>query len=227
MRSTGRRSQLSVTRYPSDALLPPGIPGAGGETIYPLDGPDLARARALARGRGGVAVLLHQSTRRARGALTVPRPPRSSSATSRGSGSDVRIRAHDDLFGELQNPRTRFDLLLIGWYVDFADPANFVNGLLDFERPLGYGFPEPRAFYDDRRYITRMRAANRLYGDERASAYRDLVADMMRESPPGAVYQTRAGPAQFFSERVDPACVVMRPQDGGVADLAALCLREE
>lgn len=71
-----------------------------------------------------------------------------------------------------------------------------------------------------------MRAAHRLSGDERVSAYRDLVADLMRESPPGAVYQTRAGPAQFFSERVDRTCVVNRPQDGGVADLAALCLRD-
>jgi hypothetical protein len=38
---------------------------------------------------------------------------------------------------------------------------------------------------------------------------------MMRDSPPGAVYETRAWPAQFFSE-----------QDGGYVDLAALCLRD-
>ncbi len=213
--------------YPSDALLPPGIPGAGGKTIYPLDGPDLARARALARGRGGVAVLLHQSTPTCPGGTQCAQAAQIVKRDLARIGIDVRVRAHDDLFGELQNPKTPFDLLLIGWYVDFADPANFVNGLLDFERPLGYGFPEPRAFYDDRRYITLMRAANRLSGDQRASAYRDLVADLMRESPPGAVYQTRAGPAQFFSDRVDPACVVNRPQDGGVANLAALCLREE
>ncbi len=142
-------------------------------------------------------------------------------------GIRVRTKGADDLFGELQNPRTPFDLVLLGWYVDFPDPANFVNNLLDFERPLGYGYPPVFESYDDQRFIRRMRAAYLLRGEERARAYRELVADMMRESPPGAVYLTRSLPAQFFSERVDPKCVVTRPQDGGYVNLAALCLRDE
>jgi hypothetical protein len=101
-------------------------------------------------------------------------------------------------------------------------PANFVNGLLDGGQPLSYGYPVSYFFYDDARYLRRMRSAYRLRGKARANAFRDLVADMMRESPPGAVYLTRAWswPAQFFSERIDPACVVLRPQDGGYADRA-------
>jgi hypothetical protein len=33
-------------------------------------------------------------------------------------------------------------------------------------------------------------------------------------------------PVHFFSDRVDPECVVTRPQDGGYVDLAALCFRD-
>jgi hypothetical protein len=71
-----------------------------------------------------------------------------------------------------------------------------------------------------------MRAAYRLSGAHRMEVYRDLVADMMRESPPAAVYLTRSTVAYPFSERVDLACLVFLPQDGGFVDLAALCLRD-
>ena len=42
---------------PADHLLPPGMPGHRDSHLYPLGRPDLERARALARGRGGRAVL--------------------------------------------------------------------------------------------------------------------------------------------------------------------------
>jgi hypothetical protein len=42
---------------PSDQYLPPSMPGSLNGHIYPLAGPDLARAKALARGRGGRALL--------------------------------------------------------------------------------------------------------------------------------------------------------------------------
>src|SRR5437763_15035111 len=41
---------------PTDKLLPPGMPGFSASRIYPFT-PDLAKARRLARGRGGHAVL--------------------------------------------------------------------------------------------------------------------------------------------------------------------------
>jgi ABC-type transport system substrate-binding protein len=178
---------------------------------------------ALARGCGGRAVLFSQSER------WCPICPNLVAVVKKNLaeiGIDVRVPAFDEPWVEAGKPDARVDILLGRWYVDFPDPANFVNGLLDAERPLGYGYPPLYSFYDDPRYIRRMRAAYRLYGEERANAYRDLVADMIRESPPAAVFMTRTVPAHFFSERVDPKCVVARPQDGGYVDLAALCLRD-
>jgi hypothetical protein len=74
--------------------------------------------------------------------------------------------------------------------LDWPDPSNFVNNLLDGQRRLGYGYEPPYFFYEDERYIERMRAAHRLRGEARVAAYRDLVVDMMRESPPSAVFMT-------------------------------------
>jgi hypothetical protein len=122
--------------------------------------------------------------------------------------------------------KARVDLMLNRWYIDYADPSNFANNLIDGERPLDYGYVPGYSLYDDARYLARLRAAYEVQGEARASTYRDLVADMMRESPPVAVFDTRAQAAQFFSERIDPKCVVTRPQDGGFLDLAALCFRD-
>src|SRR6185437_14258452 len=48
-----------VAGRPTDQYLPPSMPGFRDAHLYPLDGPDLGKARALARGhlRGGKAVL--------------------------------------------------------------------------------------------------------------------------------------------------------------------------
>jgi peptide/nickel transport system substrate-binding protein len=219
------RPALAAPLYgsPWDSMLPPGIPGAGDEPTYPLDGPDLAKARALAGDRGGRAVLFQQSER------WCPVCPNLVAVIKKNLaaiGIDVRARAFDEPWVEAEKPGVRVDMLLGRWYVDFPDPANFVNGLLDADQPLGYGYPPLYSFYDDARFLERMRAAYRLYGEERASAYRDLVGDMTRDSPPSAVFMAGSLPVHFFSDRVDPDCVVTRPQDGGQVDLAALCLRD-
>ena len=219
------RPALAAPLYgsPWDSMLPPGIPGAGDEPTYPLDGPDLAKARALTGDRGGRAVLFQQSER------WCPVCPNLVAVIKKNLaaiGIDVRARAFDEPWVEAKKPGVRVDMLLGRWYVDFPDPANFVNGLLDADQPLGYGYPPLYSFYDDARFLESMRAGYRLYGEERASAYRDLVSDMMRDSPPSAVFMARSLPVHFFSDRVDPECVVTRPQDGGQVDLAALCFRD-
>ena len=67
-----------------------------------------------------------------------------------------------------------------------------------------------------------MRRAAAVVGPRRASIYRQLVGQMMRQSPPTAVFAIPRQPVQLFSENV--GCQVFRPQDYGYVDLAALCL---
>ena len=72
------------------------------------------------------------------------------------------------------------------------------------------------------RRVALKRAANRLTGRTRPAAYRSLVADMMRESPPSMPFAHGRFPPQVLSDRV--GCQVFRPQDRGWVDLAVLCL---
>ena len=66
-----------------------------------------------------------------------------------------------------------------------------------------------------------MRKAYSVGGAARASAYRSLATEMMRVSPPVAVFGRAQAAPQLFSSRV--GCQVYRPQDSGWVDLAALC----
>ena len=62
------------------------------------------------------------------------------------------------------------------------------------------------------------------YAPERSEVtYGRLDRSMMLTSPPVAVYSALHGQPQLFSSRI--GCEVFRPQDQGLVDLAALCIR--
>lgn len=206
---------------PSADPIPPGIPGFGGRFDYPLDGPDLLRARSLAGSTRRTAILFTQSSDSCVYCATSAAIVKRDLARI---GITVRVRSFDDPWGEASKPGSRWDLLLDNWTADYADPSDFVNTLFD-PRSISYGWAPFVNWvrYSDAEYIARMRAAYRIAGPRRAAAYRSLVADMMRESPPSAIFAHGRQFPQLFSERV--GCQVFRPQDGGWVDLAALCLK--
>jgi peptide/nickel transport system substrate-binding protein len=218
-----RRSLAATTNdRPWDDLLPPGIPGAGRAAIYPLDGPDFARARALAGNVRRHAILYSQTPDNcgecARTAATIK-------ADLARIGIDVLVKPFEDLYGAAEMPGARWDLMLDSWSADFPDPVDFDNALLDTQHPLKQldwgGSSWTR--YADQRYLRQMRAAATLSEPARSVAYRKLEVDMYRNSPPDVVYAVQLGPPQIFSSRI--GCQVFRPQDNGLVDLAALCLR--
>jgi serine/threonine-protein kinase len=209
---------------PSDDLLPPGIPGSrGGRAIYPLNGPDLRKARALAGSSRRRAVLLIGTPESCEECASL-------ASTIRGNlariGIDVEVKAVQDPFGDVSKPGTRWDLFPNSWFADYPDPSDFVNELIDAGQPLAgvdWGGPTTFIRYHDQPYLKRMRSAFLVQGSARASAYRRLETDMFRNAPPMAVYATARGTPQLFSSRI--GCQVFRPQDAGLVDLAALCIR--
>jgi YVTN family beta-propeller protein len=209
---------------PYDDLLPPGIPGSrGGQALYPLKGPDLPRARALAGSARRRAVLLIGTPESCEECASL-------ASTIRGDlariGIDVEVKASQDPFGEVSKPGARWDLFPTNWFADYPDPSDFVNELLDAGQPLAgvdWGGPGTFIRYRDQQYLRRMRSAFLVQGSARAGVYRRLEMDMFRSSPPMAVYATVRGTPQLFSSRI--GCQVFRPQDAGLVDLAALCIR--
>jgi ABC-type transport system substrate-binding protein len=197
---------------PSDAYLPPAWRGTGA-SIYPLS-PNAARARALAHGFHGT-VLLWACNRP--DCTTSARIVRANLAAI---GIHVRIVQSDDPFGDSQKAGADYDLLLLTWYYDWADPYEVLNLFLD---PTGFR-PDwaPRTVSIPASYRRELEHVARLRGPNRLTAYRRLAVKLERQVAPFAAYSTPVLP-EFYSARV--ACRVEQPVVGA-ADIGTLCVRE-
>jgi YVTN family beta-propeller protein len=192
--------------YPTDQYLPLGMPGYSGAHAYPLT-PNLAKARAHARGAGKVAVL-----------YTCDGPPCLEQAqiiktdlAAIGVQVDVQAFPLQTMFLREGRPHEPFDLGYVGWIADYPDPWAMLDTVLEQG-----AFPN----FNDPAYQRRLARAALLSGPGRYVAYGKLELDMARNAAPLAVYGSQVTP-DFFSARI--GC-----QTFGVCgtDLAALCIKQ-
>ena len=212
---TAQRGRYAGT--PTDHYLSPDYPGYRRVRIYPLR-PNLARARALARGhtRGGKAVVYVPSS-----------PPEiAPAAIAQGQivrrnlkriGLDVTIRQFPVgvLFQKLATPGEPFDLAWIGW-TGSPDP-----GLLDClfnGKWIGKEEGCNYSYFNTPRYNRRLSAAARLAGSARSSAFGRLDLELARDAAPAIAY-TYDNAFTLVSRRT--GCVVLNPW----LDLTAVCIR--
>jgi peptide/nickel transport system substrate-binding protein len=198
----------------TDQFLPPSLPAFEDARVYPLDGPDLRRARSLARGntRGGKAVLYTFA-----GPITLAAAQVVKENLAR-IGLDVEIRGIPPpaYFSRLGTGDEPFDIALWPWGADYVGPYSFLN--LQFERRfLGTGNV---SHFDSPRYDRLLRQAARLQGPARDRAYGRLDVQITRDVAPMVVIDN-PNQATLVSKRVDPRCVVLRP----ALVLTAVCLK--
>ena len=163
---------------PADHYLPPGMPGYRNAHLYPSGRPDLARARALARGRGGRAVLhvcddapyCTQWARIIRGNLAA-------------IGIDVVVRVSSDPLARAASEGA--DMLLTRMSASFnrpyyQDPVTFLENVLAVPRsrtrlrrevtadcfPCGV----PPGWFRTKRFEGKLERIRRLGGREREAA---------------------------------------------------------
>jgi peptide/nickel transport system substrate-binding protein len=194
----------------ADQYLPPTFPGFRDARLYPLDRPDLRRARQLARGntRGGKATLY---------VADAPPPIALAQLVARQVaeiGLDVTVKPIPvgQVIGRLSDPSEPWDLTISLWVPDFADPFTYLNSMFDSRSESNIGrFSSPT-------YDRLLRKAARLSGAARYEAYGKLDVRLARDVVPSV-------PTAFFTEptlvskRV--GCVVLRPS----LDLTAACLK--
>ena len=203
-RANGTELQSVLT----DQYLPPGFPGFRDARVYPLDKPDLARARGLARGntRSGKAVL-----------FTVASPPRLAAAQSLKRdlakiGLEVKVVGIPlpAYFGRL-GATGAYDIGFRPWVPDYADPFAVLNVNFEgrFIGTVNWGR------FDDDEFNRALRQAASLRGAARLRAYAALDARLTREGAPMIAVEV-LNDATLVSARV--GCV-RRP-----FDLAAVCL---
>lgn len=169
----------------TDQFLPYPMPGFREFDIYSLKGPNYAKAKSLASGntRDGKAVLYTFNV--AQG------PPIAQSVqfNLKQIGIDVEIKLFDRVV-QHEKAATRgepFDLVLEGWGMDYPDPSNFINVLLDGRRIQADNNVNV-SYFNDAAFNKRMDQANALSGQARLQAYGLLDRDLMKNAAPVAPY---------------------------------------
>jgi peptide/nickel transport system substrate-binding protein len=214
-----RRTHVSsIWLRPTDQVIPSGFPGWRDYRIYPLDGPDVARARKLAEGnlRGGKAIL-YAATGAARldQAQVVLR-------NLHEIGLDVTVKpiSVEALNVKAGIPGEPYDLILADFPITYPDPADILRRDLGGENARKPWGNENFAYFDNSTYNRRLAAANRLIGAARFRAFSRLDAEIMRKQAPWApLFETTN--TLLLSKRV--ACLKVHPVY--IRDYAAMCVR--
>jgi ABC-type transport system substrate-binding protein len=202
---------------PSDQYLPSILPGFRDADVYPLERPDLQRAKTLADGnlRGGKAILYVNSSPLP---MAIGQLVRQQLAEI---GLDVEVRgipihsASAAYFGKLATPGEPWDIAVGLWSPSYIDPYAYINMLYDRRFVGGTNFTR----FASTAYDRQMRRAARLpQGSDRSTAYAALDVRLARDAAPVAAVDFLNEPT-LVSRRV--GCIVLRP----VLDLTAVCLR--
>jgi peptide/nickel transport system substrate-binding protein len=192
----------------TDQILPRAMAGFRDAQIYPLAGPDVRRARALAQGstRSGRAVLYTCD----RPDCVAPAQILRQNLTTIGLRVTITALPVPVFFQKAFAPTEPVDIVWLAWNASYADPHEFMS-LFDGRTPNPSRFQSPA--YD--RLLDR---AARLRGRARYRAYGELDVDLVRESAPVVPYAVLNSWA-FVSART--GCVTMNPY----LDLTAVCIR--
>jgi peptide/nickel transport system substrate-binding protein len=201
---------------PTDQFLPPTLRGFQDAHIYPLNGPNLAKAKALMQGRSMKMTLYS------------PNDPVAQSqdqvvvANLKAIGIDVTPKplSFSALLAAIGDPKEPYDLVLIGWLADYPDPVDFINVKLSGNKITTTNNPN-LSLLNDATLNRRMARAQLLSGPRRYSTFGRLDVDIMRTVAPWAplfVPNIR----EFVSSRV--GCYLFQESQAAM-DLAHVCLK--
>lgn len=199
---------------PTDQYLPPGMPGASRERLYPPAGDVRAARRIAPNVRGKTAVLYTCDLPHCR------RQARVITSNLRAIGLGVEVEEFESL--ELVERAVKrgapYDILAIHWLGDYADPSTFLEVLFNQQiMPTGN---MNLAYYVDAGLARRLEELAPLSGDARYRAYGALATTLARDDAPWVVYGVGTS-HDFFSERI--GCQIFQPVSYGI-DLGALCV---
>jgi peptide/nickel transport system substrate-binding protein len=200
----------------TDQILPPGIPGYHDWKIYPLTRPNLSKAKKLMGGKH-LNCVHYTSTSPTGQALA-----QFSQQNLKLLGIDTQISSFKSavMYRKAGTRGEPFDILTGGWGIDFNDPVDFVDILMNGDN-IHDTNNNNYSYFNNSKYNKRMRSAARLFGSKRYSAYGKLDKDIMTSDAPIAAYDNRSD--RFFVSK-HTGCVVQMPVYTG-PNIGALCRR--
>ena len=198
---------------PTDDYLPPSAAGAVDFQLYPVNGPDLQRARRIAGHVDATAVMYTPNLSPWREEAQIVR------RNLKPLGIDVQVKEFPigDFFTRVFRRGEPFDLAVSGYGFP-PDPVEILAYLV--EGSSGGGATENISHFSDAAFNRKLRAVAKLSGAERYRAAGRLALELQRDLVPAAPFAITAS-RDFFSARI--GCQVYQPVWGMV--LGALCLR--
>jgi peptide/nickel transport system substrate-binding protein len=206
----------SLSGVPADHYVLPIMPGYQRVHVYPVGRPNVAKARALARGqtRGGTLVLYVPTRPGAKEQAQIIKQ------NLKQIGLDVEIKifpAGPAYFDRLANPAEPFDMAWYNTLLTTLDPGTSLNGLFDggaIGTPANGNF----SYFNSARWNRALRRASRLSGKARFRTYGRLDVRLAREAAPTLAWSVDNA-LTLVSART--GCVVANPY----LDVEAACLK--
>jgi ABC-type transport system substrate-binding protein len=200
----------------TDHILPPNMPGYSNKSIYPLHGPNFAKARQLVGGKTGTVQLYYLNS----GVGPLQAQVLASDLKQIGLHVSLHGFTSDVLFARIGRKGEPFDAAITAWNGDYADPGDFIDVLLNGKRIQATN-NDNVSYFDDPAFNVKMNAAAKLTGPARYKRYGALDIDITKNAAPWAAFANRST-REFVSTHVTN--VVYQPVYGGM-DLAAVKLR--
>jgi ABC-type transport system substrate-binding protein/class 3 adenylate cyclase/DNA-binding beta-propeller fold protein YncE len=198
---------------PTDDYLPPSFIGAPDFHLYPVDGPDLRRAKQIAGRVHRVAIMYTPNV-----------PPWVQEAqiirrNLKPLGIDVQVKEFplENFFTRIARRGEPFDLAVSGWSFGSTDPVQLL-GIFDGST-IGPAGNVDISYFKDGAFERELHAAAKLSGAKRYHAAARLELQLERDIPAAPIATTAS--RDFFSARI--GCQIYQPVFG--IDIAALCLR--
>lgn len=180
-----------------DQILPPGIAGYKNYNLYPIKGSDYTKAKSLAAGAGGCkdVTLYTNNSAVGQGLGQVLRY----NLTQMGCNVNVKLFQGFQIYIAAGTRGEPYDVVLGGWFADYADPYDFVDILLNGEN-IHESNNNNLSYLNVPALNKQMKAANALTGDKRYAAYQNLDMNIQKNYAPLLTYENR-NIREFVSSR--------------------------
>jgi len=203
----------------SDQILPPGMLGFKKFSIYPghVTSSSLQKAKQLANGHTGNGKLVEWCSNSS--------VAKNQCAVVQYDLQQLGLNVEPHLFPRAQQfgtakirDQATYDVTLDAWGADYADPADFINVLLDGSL-IGPSGNNNYAYYNNAKFNKMMHKAVLTVGAARGQAYKALDKAITSQDPPWASMLNRTG--RFY---VGPhyGCFIYQPAQQ-IIDFAAAC----
>jgi peptide/nickel transport system substrate-binding protein len=200
-----------------DQFMASAVPGYKNANIYPLNAPNLKKAKSLYSGGGNATIYIRNRTYQiSQGQIL------QYNLKQIGIDSTVVPFTAATFYTKAGTRGEPFDAAIGGWGWDYPDPYDFLNVFFDGNN-LHDTNNNNLSYFNDKSINTQLEKAASLTGDARYAAYGNLDITIAKDYAPMAnLYHPTF--RDFLATRMDPSCYVFMPIYG-VQDLATECFK--